>query len=160
MDVQINEGALQGGNVAGESLLQELPSHVVRRIVSEESGYSVVDLVSRRKTRELAAARHVAMFVTYRHTTLSLSQIARVYNKLDHSTVYHALRRIERDIREDGDTIDLLLRCDHRARKELPLLNLAEQTDKVIRQTFSSKLRYAFSLLGYDLVISPKREGV
>ena len=70
---------------------------------------SLNDLVSRRRTRNVVSARHVAMYLARELTEHSLPTIGRVFDR-DHTSVLHACRQIaalrledvnlEADIRE------------------------------------------------------------
>jgi chromosomal replication initiator protein len=51
------------------------------------------DLLSAKRTPAVARARHLAMFLARELTPLSLSQIAREFDR-DHSTVIHAIRAV------------------------------------------------------------------
>lgn len=52
------------------------------------------DMRSDRRWQEVARARQVAMFLARERTPYSLPQIGRCFNR-DHTTVIHAVRRIE-----------------------------------------------------------------
>jgi len=65
-------------------------------------GISRAELLSAKRTPGVARARHLAMFLSRELTPLSLSQIAREFDR-DHSTVIHAIRSIG-DRNEPGST--------------------------------------------------------
>jgi chromosomal replication initiator protein len=52
------------------------------------------ELLSTRRTPRITRARHLAMYLTREMTELPLARIARAFRR-DHSTVIHAIRRIE-----------------------------------------------------------------
>ncbi len=56
-------------------------------------GISRADLLSAKRTPAVARARHLAMYLARELTPLSLSQIARDFDR-DHSTVIHAIRSV------------------------------------------------------------------
>ena len=50
----------------------------------------------------MALARQVAMYMCRIHTESSLQQIAKDFGKKDHTTVLHALKKIEMLMKEDA----------------------------------------------------------
>ncbi len=44
---------------------------------------------------QISRARQLAMYLTRELTDLSLPEIARAFNRRDHTTVMHAIRRVE-----------------------------------------------------------------
>jgi chromosomal replication initiator protein len=72
-----------------------------------------LDMVSERRARAIARPRQIAMYLAKRLTTRSLPEIGRKFGGRDHSTVIHAVKRIEalRDTDRDVDAaVRLLLR--------------------------------------------------
>lgn len=71
-------------------------------VVSSEFGFSPEDIRGKRRTAEVALARQVAMFICRKHTESSLQQIAGNFGKKDHTTVLHAIKKIEMLIKKDN----------------------------------------------------------
>lgn len=81
----------------------------IQRAVSAHFDVKQIDLVSERRAVAIARPRQIAMYLAKRLTTRSLPEIGRKFGNRDHSTVIHAVRRIE-DLRtKDGD-IDAAVR--------------------------------------------------
>ncbi|HSJ18304.1 MAG TPA: chromosomal replication initiator protein DnaA [Solirubrobacterales bacterium] len=59
------------------------------------------ELMSSSRTTAVTRGRHVAMYLARELTALSLADIARSFDR-DHSTVLHAVRRIESELRPDS----------------------------------------------------------
>lgn len=55
----------------------------------------VADLVSERRMKNFAHARQVAAYLIYQKTSLSLPRIGRMLGGRDHSTIHHAIKKIE-----------------------------------------------------------------
>lgn len=53
------------------------------------------EIISPRRYKNLVAERQVLMWLTKKHTGLSLPQIGRLFGGRDHSTVLHAVRKTE-----------------------------------------------------------------
>ncbi|MEG3178384.1 chromosomal replication initiator protein DnaA [Sphingomonas sp. RB3P16] len=85
----------------------------IQKAVSAHFELKPVDLVSARRAVVVARPRQIAMYLAKRLTTRSLPEIGRKFGGRDHSTVIHAVRRIEelRDTDRDVDTaVRVLLR--------------------------------------------------
>jgi chromosomal replication initiator protein len=79
-----------------------LEARQVQEAVATRLELSVDDLLSPRRTARVARARQLAMYLTRELTDLSLPAIARAFNRRDHTTVLHAIRRVERSALEDA----------------------------------------------------------
>lgn len=67
----------------------------IKRQVAEYYNLRMTDLVSARRARAVARPRQVAMFLCKNLTPRSLPEIGRGFGGRDHTTVIHAIRRIE-----------------------------------------------------------------
>ena len=67
----------------------------IQRAVAEHYGLKKEDLLSERRTRSVARPRQTAMFLAKQLTTRSYPDIGRRFGGRDHTTVLHAVRRIE-----------------------------------------------------------------
>lgn len=68
---------------------------MIQQLVAESFGVSIEELLSRKRTAELALARQVAMYMARSKTGESLQSISHAFNKKDHTTVLHACKKIE-----------------------------------------------------------------
>ncbi|HUU82130.1 MAG TPA: chromosomal replication initiator protein DnaA [Phycisphaerae bacterium] len=123
--VQTNVRELEGAllrlvaatELDGEPLTVELAERSIRDLLRQtvpivrlsdiESGAAIffgltpADLHTSRKTRTIALARGIAMYLARKHTDMSFPEIGRFMGNKDHSTVILATRRIQRLL--DGD---------------------------------------------------------
>jgi chromosomal replication initiator protein len=67
----------------------------IQKAVAEYFGLKQADLLSERRTRSVARPRQAAMWLAKQLTTRSLPDIGRRFGGRDHTTVLHAVRRIE-----------------------------------------------------------------
>lgn len=67
----------------------------IQRAVAEHYGVRLVDLLSHRRTVSVALPRHVAMYLATRLTRRSAADIGRRFNRRDHTTVLHAVKKID-----------------------------------------------------------------
>ena len=77
----------------------------IQRAVSAHFDLKPIDLVSARRAVVVARPRQIAMYLAKRLTTRSLPEIGRKFGGRDHSTVIHAVRRIE-ELRGQDHEID------------------------------------------------------
>ena len=63
----------------------------IQKIVSEYYDISMKDLSSNRRLKNIVKARQICMYLSRQFTSASLIEIARVFNKKDHTTVLHAI---------------------------------------------------------------------
>jgi chromosomal replication initiator protein len=67
----------------------------IQQLTAESFGITVEDLVSTKRTSDLALARQIAMYLARDRLNDSLQQIGYALNKKDHTTVLHACKKIE-----------------------------------------------------------------
>ncbi|HEY1752333.1 MAG TPA: chromosomal replication initiator protein DnaA [Caulobacteraceae bacterium] len=67
----------------------------IQKAASEHFGLKQADLLSERRTRSVARPRQAAMWLAKQLTTRSLPDIGKRFGGRDHTTVLHAVRRIE-----------------------------------------------------------------
>ena len=75
------------------------------RKVADHYNLRMTDLLSTRRTRTIARPRQVAMFLAKTLTSKSLPEIGRRFGGRDHTTVIHAVRKIE-ELRAVDNQID------------------------------------------------------
>ena len=85
----------------------------IQRVVARHFNVSKADLLSSRRTRTIVRPRQIAMYLAKMLTPRSLPEIGRRFGGRDHTTVLHAVRKIEELIEGDkslADEIELLKR--------------------------------------------------
>jgi chromosomal replication initiator protein len=86
----------------------------IQRKVSEHYNIRTSEMHSSRRVRSLARPRQVAMYLAKRLTTHSLPEIGRKFGGRDHTTVMHAVKKIEELCERDTaleEDINLLIRA-------------------------------------------------
>ncbi|MBQ7298720.1 MAG: chromosomal replication initiator protein DnaA [Clostridia bacterium] len=69
--------------------------------VARKYGVTIEDIRGKRRTREIAQARHVSIYIMRNVTDLSLPSLGRVFNR-DHTTILSSVETIQAKIREDA----------------------------------------------------------
>ncbi len=100
-----------------ETLADQLRAHEkkltideIQRKVAEHFGLKLNDLLSARRAREVARPRQVAMYLAKKLTPRSLPEIGRRFGGRDHTTVMHAVKRIDQ-LRAEDRELDADVAC-------------------------------------------------
>jgi chromosomal replication initiator protein len=80
----------------------------IQRVVSKYYNVSKADLLSARRTRTVVRPRQIAMYLSKQLTPRSLPEIGRRFGNRDHTTVLHAVRKIEEMVNADRALFDEL----------------------------------------------------
>jgi chromosomal replication initiator protein len=86
----------------------------IQRRVAEHYNIRLTDMHSARRARTVARPRQVAMFLSKQLTARSLPEIGRKFGGRDHTTVMHAVRKVEELMTEDpsfAQDVDVLRRA-------------------------------------------------
>lgn len=81
---------------------QRLTVDRIQKAVCEEFRVTLTDMTSKRRARIIARPRQVAMYLSKKLTKRSLPDIGRRFGGRDHTTVMHAVKRIESLRAEDA----------------------------------------------------------
>lgn len=87
-------------SVTCDKVAQEVCKHYV---------YTINDLRSERREKDIALARQIAMYLMKKLTDKSLREIGIFLRRRNHSTVIHALEKIEQTLEIDSNLKDVLL---------------------------------------------------
>jgi chromosomal replication initiator protein len=85
----------------------------IQKLVASRYNVSRSDILSERRTAAVVRPRQIAMYLSKVLTLRSLPEIGRRFGGRDHTTVLHAVRKIEKAIHEDNallDEVELLKR--------------------------------------------------
>jgi len=91
----------------------------VIRFIHKYYSFNVKDLRSKKRNKELSFARQVAMFLMKKLTERSLRDIGMFLGGRDHSTVVHALDKIEKNVSGDKCFGKLLKRMESEIRRSV-----------------------------------------
>ena len=92
----------------------------IMAVTADFFGVSIADLCGPGKTKALAQARQIAMYLCRELTDLSLPRIGQTFGGRDHTTVMHADKKIRNEIAQRRKTFEqvqeLTARIKQRAR--------------------------------------------
>ena len=75
----------------------------IQKLVCSHFNLNIHELLSPRRSRSLARPRQIAMYLAKQHTTNSLPDIGRKFSNRDHTTVIHAVKKINELIKKDNE---------------------------------------------------------
>jgi chromosomal replication initiator protein len=85
----------------------------IQKKVSQHFNVKVSDMSSARRSRTVARPRQIAMYLSKNLTSRSLPEIGRRFGNRDHTTVIHAVRKVEELMNKDAgfdEDVQLLIR--------------------------------------------------
>ena len=90
----------------GEMVTPEQRRITVQHIidaVTKYYGVKVSDLQGKRRHKSIAFPRQVCMYLARRHTRYSLEEVGGYFGGRDHTTVLHAVRTVDEDVKADPE---------------------------------------------------------
>jgi len=75
----------------------------IQNIVAAHFNLNIHEMLSARRSRSLARPRQIAMYLAKQYTTNSLPDIGRKFSNRDHTTVIHAVKKIDELINKDNE---------------------------------------------------------
>ena len=75
----------------------------IQNIVAVYFNLNIQEMLSPRRSRSLARPRQIAMYLAKKYTTNSLPDIGRKFSNRDHTTVIHAVKKIEELMKNDNE---------------------------------------------------------
>ena len=75
----------------------------IQNLVASHFNLNIQELLSPRRSRSLARPRQIAMYLAKQHTTNSLPEIGRKFSNRDHTTVIHAVKKIDELLKNDNN---------------------------------------------------------
>ena len=98
IDFKTALGAFKGNSSVDKN---ELNANKIKRIVADYYGLTRQQLISKSRTKNIANARHIAMYLCRKTLDLPFIRIGEEFGKRDHSTVMNACMKVEDNIKKD-----------------------------------------------------------
>ncbi len=80
---------------------REITPELIMDIVSEHFNITVADILSKKKSKEIANPRQICMFLCRKYTDVSLQKIGQQMGNRDHTTVMHGSEKIGKAMETD-----------------------------------------------------------
>ena len=74
---------------------------IVMEVVAKKLNVTVEDLVSKKRNREIAVPRQIAIYICRELTDLSTTNIGKAFGGRDHTTVMHSCEKVATEIKND-----------------------------------------------------------
>lgn len=78
------------------------PIHMIIREVADKYGITLQQILGARRSANIAAARQEGYWRADRECGASLPQIARAFNRANHTTVWYGIRRHEERMKKEA----------------------------------------------------------
>jgi len=104
--------------LSGSATRQRSPEELLADIAAY-LGYSVEAIRGKSRQRPLVMARQIAMYVMREQTELSYPALARLFGGRDHTTVIHAVEKVQRLMAERKQVYDQVTELFRRAKKAM-----------------------------------------
>lgn len=101
INLQLAADTLQ--SVFGEQNQKDVSVETIQKVVAEHFKIRVVDLKSKKRQRAISAPRQIAMFLARNRTQSSYPEIGACFGGKDHTTVMHAVKKVEKERKKDID---------------------------------------------------------
>ncbi|SME91248.1 chromosomal replication initiator protein DnaA [Pseudobacteriovorax antillogorgiicola] len=99
IDIELASQILQ--DVLGDTGTKNITIESIQKIVAEHFKVRVADLKSKKRQRAFSIPRQIAMFLSRNRTQSSFPEIGAGFGGKDHTTVMHAVKKIEQDKKRD-----------------------------------------------------------
>jgi chromosomal replication initiator protein len=93
---------------------------LIKKITSEYYSIKIDDMTAKTRTREIATARQVAMYLARTMTSTSLPKIGEEFGGRDHTTVMHACGKIEEEIKANPEIEEAVKTISNNITKHIP----------------------------------------
>ncbi|SFS04766.1 chromosomal replication initiator protein DnaA [Anaeromicropila populeti] len=99
VDVVLAEEALK--DLISPNNKRDITVELISEIIAEHFGIQPTDIVSSKKSRNIAYPRQISMYLCRELTDLSLKDIGKKLGNRDHTTVLHGIMKIQNDLETD-----------------------------------------------------------
>ncbi len=93
---------------AGSEDSKKITMELIQKKVADYFDIKPSDMKTKKRTRQVAYPRHIAMYLAREMTGLTLPDIGEHFGGRDHSTVIHACSKIELDLKKNQNVKNLL----------------------------------------------------
>ena len=90
----------------------DVPIDEIKRLVCEKFGVEINQIEGSSRKKQIALARQVAMYLARKFGNFSFPKIASAFNRDDHTTVMHAVNKVENLRKENHEINQILLELE------------------------------------------------
>jgi chromosomal replication initiator protein len=100
MDISVVQSILK------DKLHTQIGPEDIQKITAKYFQIPASDLLSRNKARKISYPRQVAIFLTRKHTDMSLKEIGRAFGNKHHSSIIYSINSIEENLKTEKEVIN------------------------------------------------------
>lgn len=93
---------------AGSENAKKITIEIIQKKVADYFDIKTADMKTKKRTRQVAYPRHIAMYLTREMTDLTLPEIGEHFGGRDHSTVIHACDKVGIDVKKNQNVKNLI----------------------------------------------------
>lgn len=82
-----------------QTKVKKITPESITKNVATQMKLNVADIKSTKRTKDLAIARHIAIYLTKKHTHITLKEIGQYFGGRNHSTILSSIAKIEDEIK-------------------------------------------------------------
>ncbi|KMT21741.1 chromosomal replication initiator protein DnaA [Clostridium cylindrosporum] len=112
-DISVDLASEALKDIISNKTSKQITVNLIQEVVGNYYNLRVEDFKSKRRTKNVAYPRQIAMYIARKLTDLSLPKIGEEFGGRDHTTVIHAYEKISNMLEKDdslNDTIDNLMK--------------------------------------------------
>lgn len=102
--LELAEDALK--DIINPDVKREVTPQIIINAVAEDFNISVDDILSQKRSAEFVLPRQVFMYLCRDLTDISLTNVAKILNKKDHTTILHGIKKIEEELDNNNELKD------------------------------------------------------
>jgi len=103
-------------DLIGDAVANDLDAPTIMAVTAEYFTLTIDDLCGPMKTKHIASARQIAMYLCRELTDLTLPAIGKTFGGRDHTTVMHAQKKIRAELAERRQTYEQVQELTARVR--------------------------------------------
>ncbi len=89
------------GNLAQTQDTRVVTPEIIMEVVAKKCAVSVEDMLSKKRNREIAAPRQIAIYICRELTEMSTTNIGKEFGGRDHTTVMHSCEKVNEQMKTD-----------------------------------------------------------
>lgn len=106
VNVELAEEALK--DLISPNNQKDITPEYIVEIVSEHFNITPSEIISTKKSRNIAYPRQISMYLCRKLTDVSLNDIGKKLGNRDHTTILHGINKIENDIAKDSNLENII----------------------------------------------------
>lgn len=99
-----------------QTKVKKITAESITKAVANQMKLNVADIKSTKRTKDLANARHISIYLTKKHTQLTLKEIGQFFGGRNHSTVLTSITKIQDEVKININLSEELVQIEKKLR--------------------------------------------